>query len=225
VAPFAVLNLPEEFMAIPANRRAAMTLFTAADEMYSHQVRMVLAEKGVTADILLVSRDNLPEEVYEVNPYGSLPTLMDRDLALYQADIIMEYLDERFPHPPLLPVYPVERGKTRLMMYRIKHDWYSKAEKILQNGDDAAEARRDLRESLLSIAPLFQETPYFMSEEYSLLDCYMSALLWRLPLFGIEISGPGSKELKNYMIRLFERDGFQQSLTDAEREIRRDVRY
>ncbi|MBU1436725.1 MAG: stringent starvation protein A [Gammaproteobacteria bacterium] len=212
-------------MAIPANRRAAMTLFTAADEMYSHQVRMVLAEKGVTADILLVSRDNLPEEVYEVNPYGSLPTLMDRDLALYQADIIMEYLDERFPHPPLLPVYPVERGKTRLMMYRIKHDWYSKAEKILQNGDDAAEARRDLRESLLSIAPLFQETPYFMSEEYSLLDCYMSALLWRLPLFGIEISGPGSKELKNYMIRLFERDGFQQSLTDAEREIRRDVRY
>lgn len=212
-------------MAIPANRRAAMTLFTAADEMYSHQVRMVLAEKGVTADILLVSRDNLPEEVYEVNPYGSLPTLMDRDLALYQADIIMEYLDERFPHPPLLPVYPVERGKTRLMMYRIKHDWYSKAEKIVQNGDDAAEARRDLRESLLSIAPLFQETPYFMSEEYSLLDCYMSALLWRLPLFGIEISGPGSKELKNYMIRLFERDGFQQSLTDAEREIRRDVRY
>ncbi len=212
-------------MAIPANRRAAMTLFTAADEMYSHQVRMVLAEKGVTADILLVSRDNLPEEVYEVNPYGSLPTLMDRDLALYQADIIMEYLDERFPHPPLLPVYPVERGKTRLMMYRIKHDWYSMAEKILQNGDDAVEARRDLRESLLSIAPLFQETPYFMSEEYSLLDCYMSALLWRLPLFGIEISGPGSKDLKNYMIRLFERDGFQQSLTDAEREIRRDVRY
>lgn len=212
-------------MAISANRRAAMTLFTAADEMYSHQVRMVLAEKGVTADILQVSRDNLPEDVYEVNPYGSLPTLMDRDLALYQADIIIEYLDERFPHPPLLPVYPVERGKTRLMMYRIKHDWYGLAEKILQDVDDAAEARRDLRESLLSIAPLFQETPYFMSEEYSLLDTYMSALLWRLPLFGIEISGPGSKDLKNYMIRLFERDGFQQSLTDAEREIRRGARY
>lgn len=212
-------------MAIPANRRTAMTLFTSADDMYSHQVRMVLAEKGVSADILLVSRDNLPEEVYEVNPYGSLPTLMDRDLALYQADIIMEYLDERFPHPPLLPVYPVERGKTRLMMYRIKHDWYGMAEKILQDGEDAAEARRDLRESLLSIGPLFQETPYFMSEEYSMLDCYMSALLWRLPLFGIELSGNGAKALKNYMIRLFERDGFQQSLTEAERDIHRNGRY
>lgn len=212
-------------MAIPANRRTAMTLFTSADDMYSHQVRMVLAEKGVSADILLVSRDNLPEEVYEVNPYGSLPTLMDRDLALYQADIIMEYLDERFPHPPLLPVYPVERGKTRLMMYRIKHDWYGMAEKILLDGEDAAEARRDLRESLLSIAPLFQETPYFMSEEYSMLDCYMSALLWRLPVFGIELSGNGAKALKNYMIRLFERDGFQQSLTEAERDIHRNGRY
>lgn len=212
-------------MAIPANRRTAMTLFTSADDMYSHQVRMVLAEKGVSADILLVSRDNLPEEVYEVNPYGSLPTLMDRDLALYQADIIMEYLDERFPHPPLMPVYPVERGKTRLMMYRIKHDWYGMAEKILLDGDDAAEARRDLRESLLSIAPLFQETPYFMSEEYSMLDCYMSALLWRLPLLGIELSGTGAKALKNYMIRLFERDGFQQSLTESERDIRRNGPY
>lgn len=212
-------------MAIPANRRTAMTLFTSADDMYSHQVRMVLAEKGVSADILLVSRDNMPEEVYEVNPYGSLPTLMDRDLALYQADIIMEYLDERFPHPPLMPVYPVERGKTRLMMYRIKHDWYGMAEKILLDGDDAAEARRDLRESLLSIAPLFQETPYFMSEEYSMLDCYMSALLWRLPLLGIELSGTGAKALKNYMIRLFERDGFQQSLTESERDIRRNGQY
>lgn len=212
-------------MAISANRRAAMTLFTAANDMYSHQVRMVLAEKGISADILQVSRDNLPEDVYEVNPYGSLPTLLDRDLALYQADIIMEYLDERFPHPPLLPVYPVERGKTRLMMYRIKHDWYGMAEKILQDSDDAAEARRDLRESLLSIAPLFQETAYFMSEEYSFLDCYMAALLWRLPLLGIELSGPGSKELKNYMIRLFERDGFQLSLTDAERDIRRGSSY
>jgi RNA polymerase-associated protein len=89
--------------------------------------------------------DHLPEEVYEVNPYGSLPTLIDRDLALYQADIIMEYLDERFPHPPLLPVYPVERGKTRLMMYRIKHDWYGLAEKILQDGDDAAEAKSKMK--------------------------------------------------------------------------------
>lgn len=212
-------------MAIPANRRTVMTVFSAADDMYSHQVRMVLAEKGVTAEVLQVSRDNLPEEVYEVNPYGSLPTLLDRDMALYQADIIMEFLDERFPHPPLLPVYPVERSKTRLMMYRIKRDWYGLAEKILANDGNSAEARRDLRESLLSIGPLFQETMFFMSDDYSLLDCYMSALLWRLPQLGIELSGPGSKPIKNYMIRLFERDAFQLSLTEAERDIRRQHSY
>lgn len=212
-------------MAISANRRAVMTLFSTANDMYCHQVRMVLAEKGVTVDIIQVSTDSLPEDVYEVNPYGSLPTLMDRDLALFKADIINEYLDERFPHPPLMPVYPVARANARLMMHRIEKDWYGLAEKILQDGPDAAIARRDLREGLLAMAPLFQEHPYFMSDEYSLIDCYLAALLWRLPLFGIELTGTGSKLLQIYMTRIFERDGFQQSLTEAEREIRRGRGY
>ncbi|MBY0417522.1 MAG: stringent starvation protein A [Pararheinheimera sp.] len=212
-------------MAISANRRAVMTLFSTANDMYCHQVRMVLAEKGVTVDIIQVSTDSLPEDVYEVNPYGSLPTLMDRDLALFKADIINEYLDERFPHPPLMPVYPVARANARLMMHRIEKDWYGLAEKILQDGPDAAIARRDLREGLLAMAPLFQEHPYFMSEEYSLIDCYLAALLWRLPMFGIELTGSGSKLLQTYMTRIFERDGFQQSLTEAEREIRRGRGY
>lgn len=212
-------------MAISANRRAVMTLFSTANDMYCHQVRMVLAEKGVTVDIIQVSTDSLPEDVYEVNPYGSLPTLMDRDLALFKADIINEYLDERFPHPPLMPVYPVARANARLMMHRIEKDWYALAEKILQDGPDAAIARRDLREGLLAMAPLFQEHPYFMSDEYSLIDCYLAALLWRLPQFGIELTGTGSKLLQSYMTRIFERDGFQQSLTEAEREIRRGRGY
>lgn len=212
-------------MAISANRRAVMTLFSTANDMYCHQVRMVLAEKGVTVDIIQVSTDSLPEDVYEVNPYGSLPTLMDRDLALFKADIINEYLDERFPHPPLMPVYPVARANARLMMHRIEKDWYGLAEKILQDGPDAAIARRDLREGLLAMAPLFQEHPYFMSDEYSLIDCYLAALLWRLPMFDIELTGTGSKLLQTYMTRIFERDGFQQSLTEAEREIRRGRGY
>lgn len=212
-------------MAISANRRAVMTLFSTANDMYCHQVRMVLAEKGVTVDIVQVSTDSLPEDVYEVNPYGSLPTLMDRDLALFKADIINEYLDERFPHPPLMPVYPVARANARLMMHRIEKDWYGLAEKILQDGPDAVIARRDLREGLLAMAPLFQEHPYFMSEEYSLIDCYLAALLWRLPIFGIELTGTGSKLLQSYMTRIFERDAFQQSLTEAEREIRRGRGY
>ena len=189
-------------MAISANRRAVMTLFSTANDMYCHQVRMVLAEKGVTVDIIQVSTDSLPEDVYEVNPYGSLPTLMDRDLALFKADIINEYLDERFPHPPLMPVYPVARANARLMMHRIEKDWYGLAEKILQDGPDAAIARRDLREGLLAMAPLFQEHPYFMSDEYSLIDCYLAALLWRLPMFGIELTGTGSKLLQSLGIKL-----------------------
>ncbi len=206
-------------MAISASRRNTMTLFSAANEMDSHHVRLVLAEKGISADILVVQPDRMPEDVYEVNPYGSLPTLIDRDLALYQADIIMEYLDERFPHPPLLPVYPVARGQTRLMMYRIKRDWYGLAGKILQDGAEAAEARRDLRESLLATAPVFAQSDFFMSDEYSLQDVYLSVLLWRLPLLGIELNGPGSQAIKTYMARMFERDAFVQSLTEAERRI------
>ena len=208
-------------MAVAANKRSVMTLFSQADDMYSHQTRIVLAEKGVGVDIHLVEMDNLPEDLIDLNPYGTVPTLIDRELALYEAKIIMEYLDERFPHPPLMPVYPVARGRSRLMMHRIESDWYSLAKVILTGSASEAEtARQELRESLLSIAPVLNEAPYFMSEEFSLVDCYLAPLLWRLPAFGIELSGQGSKELKTYMLRLFDRESFQASLTEAERELR-----
>ncbi|ALS34068.1 MULTISPECIES: stringent starvation protein SspA [Pseudoalteromonas] len=207
-------------MAVAANKRPVMTLFSGANCMYSHQVRIVLAEKGVSVDIHLAEKDNLPEALHEINPYGTVPTLIDRELGLYQANIIMEYLDERFPHPPLMPVYPVMRGRSRLMMHRIDTDWYSLADKITNNAPDAAQARKELTEALLAVAAIFSEAPYFMSEEFSLVDCYLAPLLWRLPEFGIELNGAGSKELKEYMIRLFERESFQASLTETEREIR-----
>lgn len=205
-------------MAVAANKRPVMTLFSGENCMYSHQVRIVLAEKGVSVDIHLTEKDNLPEALHEINPYGTVPTLIDRELGLYEANIIMEYLDERFPHPPLMPVYPVMRGRSRLMMHRIENDWYSLAKKIMANSD-VATARHELTEGLLAIAPIFNEAPYFMSEEFSLIDCYLAPLLWRLPELGIELSGQGSKELKDYMMRLFERESFQASLTEAEREI------
>jgi len=206
-------------MAVAANKRPVMTLFSGENCMYSHQVRIVLAEKGVSVDIHLAEKDNLPEALHEINPYGTVPTLIDRELGLYEANIIMEYLDERFPHPPLMPVYPVMRGRSRLMMHRIENDWYSLAKKI-EAGVDVDVSRRELTEGLLAIAPIFGEAPYFMSEEFSLIDCYLAPLLWRLPEFGIELTGQGSKELKDYMMRLFERESFQASLTEAEREIR-----
>lgn len=208
-------------MAVAANKRSVMTLFSHADDMYSHQTRIVLAEKGVGVDINFVDLANLPEDLLDLNPYGTVPTLIDRELALYEAKIIIEYLDERFPHPPLMPVYPVSRGRSRLMMHRVENDWYSLAKIILSGpADKAQKARVKLKESLLSIAPILNEAPYFMSEEYTLVDCYIAPLLWRLPVFGIELDGEGSKELKTYMLRLFERESFQASLTEEERELR-----
>ncbi|MBN3261678.1 stringent starvation protein SspA [Pectobacterium brasiliense] len=212
-------------MAVAANKRSVMTLFSGSSDIFSHQVRIVLAEKGVSVEIEQVDMDNLPQDLIDLNPYGSVPTLVDRELTLYESRIIMEYLDERFPHPPLMPVYPVARGNSRLMMHRIESDWYSLLKKITHgSAQEADAARKQLREELLAIAPVFNEAPYFMSEEFSLVDCYLAPLLWRLPQLGIELSGSGAKELKGYMTRVFERDAFLASLTEVEREMRLQTR-
>ncbi|WP_088330002.1 stringent starvation protein SspA [Lacimicrobium sp. SS2-24] len=206
-------------MAVATNKRSIMALFSDTLDIYSHQVRIVLAEKGVGVEISFVDPASLPEDLLELNPYGTLPTLVDRELVLYRSHIIMEYLDERFPHPPLMPVYPVSRGQSRLMMHRIEQDWYSIADRIMKKEGDIATARNDLREGILALAPLFADNPYFMSEEFSLMDCYLAPLLWRLPALGIELTGNGAKDVKNYMNRIFERPSFKASLTDQEREI------
>ena len=159
------------------------------------------------------------EDLIELNPYNTVPTLVDRELVLYNSRIIMEYLDERFPHPPLMPVYPVSRGRTRLMMHRIQHDWYTLVERI-RTGDRADAARKELQEGLTAIAPVFSEMPYFMAEEFGLADCYLGPLLWRLPVLGIELDIRTAKEVKAYMTRLFDRESFKASLTEAEREMR-----
>ncbi|MCG9712939.1 stringent starvation protein A [Shewanella insulae] len=209
-------------MAVAANKRSIMTLFSGADDLYSHQVRIVLAEKGVTVDVLQVDPSDMPEDLIELNPYNTVPTLVDRELVLYNSRIIMEYLDERFPHPPLMPVYPVSRGQTRLMMHRIENDWYTLVDRI-RKGDRADEARKELQESLTAIAPIFNEMPYFMAEEFGLADCYLGPLLWRLPVLGIELDSRTAKEVKAYMTRLFDRESFKASLTEAEREMRMGI--
>lgn len=210
-------------MAVAANKRSVMTLYSGKDDLFSHQTRIVLAEKGVTVEISYVEQDNQPEDLLQLNPYAdNVPTLVDRELVLYKAQIIMEYLDERFPHPPLMPVYPVARGTSRLMMYRIERDWYTLADTILKGTKKEAEAaRQELKESLLALAPVFAEMPYFMSEEFTLVDCYLAPLLWRLPVYGIELAGAGAKEVKSYMLRVFDRESFRDSLTEEEREIGR----
>ncbi len=164
----------------------------------------------------------MPQDVTDNNPYGDLPTLIDRELVLYESKVMMEYLDERFPHPPLLPVYPVARAESRLYIYRIERDWCVLVDDILNGTQKAAEkARKQLRESLISIAPIFAEKPFFMSDEFTLIDCCLAPILWRLPALGIEI--PSTKQtlpLLQYMLRLFERDSFKESLTEQEIEMR-----
>jgi RNA polymerase-associated protein len=203
-------------------KRSVMTLYTGSDDVYSHQVRIVLAEKGVNFEAIeVVGNQQPPEDLIDLNPYNTVPTLVDRELVLFESPIIMEYLDERFPHPPLMPVYPVARARSRLMMHRVEKDWYSLMNTILNGKEKEAEkARKELTESLLTLAPVFSETPYFLSEEFSLIDCCLAPLMWRLPAMGIQLTGRGAKEVESYMELLFERDSFQASLTDMERELR-----
>ena len=204
-------------------RRSSMTLFSDPTCQYSHRVRIVLAEKGVTVDIEDIEANAVTEEILEANPYGTLPTLVDRDLALYESKVVMEYLDERFPHPPLLPVYPVARAQSRLWIYRIERDWCTLIDTILASPDSkkAEAARKEFRESLVTIASIFTEMSYFMSEEFTLVDCCLAPMLWRLPQLGIELpSNRQVKPLLDYMDRLFERPSFEESLTDLEREYR-----
>jgi len=189
---------------------------------YSHRVRIVLAEKGVSAEIINVDKDRYPAKLLEVNPYASLPTLVDRDLALYESTVVMEYLDERYPHPPLLPVYPVARANSRLLIHRIQRDWCAQVDLILdpRSKEPArALARKELRESLTGVSPLFADKPYFLSDELSLVDCCLLPILWRLPILGIELPKP-AKPLLDYMERQFAREAFQGSLSPAERDMR-----
>ncbi|MBT8439525.1 MAG: stringent starvation protein A [Gammaproteobacteria bacterium] len=207
-------------MAVVANKRSVMTLYSDPSSIHCHRVRFVLAEKNVTVDIVDADPLDLPEDVVEMNPYGTLPTILDRDLTLYDSRIIMEYLDERFPHPPLLPVDPVNRAASRLYLHRVDTDWYSKVETILKGGKGAAAARKELRESLITTVPVFKAMDFFMSESFSVVDASIAPLLWRLPMLGIELSPAAAKDVDNYANRLFEREAFQQSLTEEEREMR-----
>lgn len=202
--------------------RSAMVLFSDPESHLSHRVRIVLAEKGITADIEEMTSDTITEELADLNPYGTLPTLADRDLALYETKVMMEYLDERFPHPPLLPVYPVARAMTRLWMYRIEKEWSPLIEILEGNGPEAAKkkARKELCDSLVTIAPIFTENPYFLSEEFSLVDCCFAPILWRLKRWGIELpTTRAANPIIEYMKKLFSRKSFRQSLTQVEREM------
>lgn len=204
-------------------KRSSMTFFSNPKDHYCHRVRIVLAEKGVTVDIVDVEDNDKPEDLAQLNPYNEVPTLVDRELTLYQANVIMEYLDERFPHPPLLPVYPVARAHSRQLIHRIERDWCGHVDAILAGTEKEAsltKRRKELRESLIAVSPIFIEKPFFMNEEFTLVDCAVAPILWRLPVLGLDLPAKQCKAMLEYAERMFDRDSFQASLSEQEREIR-----
>jgi len=208
-------------MAIITNKRSIMVQSSGATDLLSHRVRIVLAEKGVSYEVINVEARGKPEDLLELNPYGSVPTLVDRDLALYESNIIAEYLDERFPHPPLMPVYPVARAKARLLIYRFDREWGPLIRKLESGkGADLKATAKELGNYVGQLAPLFNSSPYFMGDEFTLVDCCIAPVLWRLPVWGVTLSPAEMKAVNKYTNRVFQRDSFQASLTEAEQELR-----
>jgi RNA polymerase-associated protein len=209
-------------MAIITNKRSVMTLYSGATHLASHWVRIVLAEKSVPYEVIYVDPRGKPEDLLELNPYGSVPTLVDRELALYEPSIITEYLDERFPHPPLMPVYPVARAKARLIIHRFDTEW-SPLIRILEAGKiaDTRAAAKELSGFLSQLVPIFQSSNYFLGDEFTLVDCCIAPVLWRMPIWGITLSPVEMKVINKYAERVFQRDSFQASLTELEQEQRK----
>lgn len=200
--------------------RGVMTLFSSPDSVYCHRARIVLAEKDIQAQIEQVDPDDKPEDLLDVNPYNTLPTLVDRELVLYDSRVIIEYLDERFPHPPMMPVDPVSRAHTRLALFRIENDWYS----LLPDLKGGEKPRRDkariaLRDSIAAAADVFAARPFFLSDEFTMVDASIVPILWRLASWNVRLPKQATP-VEDYMERMFAREGFRRSLSEAELTLR-----
>jgi stringent starvation protein A len=202
-----------------ARSRTALALYTTADGIQCHRTRLVLAAKGVSYDRVLVDPAKPPEDLLDLNPYGSTPTLVDRDLTLYNTAVVCEYLDERYPHPPLMPIDPLSRARLRLATVRIELDWLPEVDLIKAGGRPADAARKRLREHLLAALPLFKASRFFLNPEMSLTDCLVAPVIWRLPWLGVDLGREG-KPILDYGERLFASQGYVRSMTPEEKAMR-----
>ena len=206
-------------MTIPANRRSGLTLYVDAADIAGHAVRLVLAEKALKPDIQFVTPETRPEDLNDLNPYHQILTLIDRDLVLYDGAIMLEYLDERYPHPPLMPTDPIARASNRQLRRRVSRELLDVADKLVSGTkSEAAAAARIIKDNLLAIAPIFSHRKYFLSDDYSLVDCCLVPLLWRLQHYGI-VLGPPAKPLMKYAESVFSREAFRTSLSPFERSL------
>jgi stringent starvation protein A len=206
-------------MALSQRSRTVLTLYSARDCIHCHRVRLVLAAKGVTYDLVPVDLDDPPEDLLDLNPYNSVPTLVDRDLVLYDTSVICEYLDERYPHPPLMPVDPLSRARLRLAIVRIENDWLTLVDQIEAGGRPADTARKALRDELIKNASAFKASKFFLSPEMSLADCALAPLIWRLDALGVQLPRE-AHVIIDYGERIFRSQGFARSLTPEEKLLR-----
>ena len=198
-----------------------MKLYSGTADPYSHRCRIVLYEKGMDFEVIDVDLMNKSEDVAVINPYGKVPVLVERDLVLYEANIINEYIDERFPHPQLMPPDPVMRGRARLFLHRFEQEIYSQVEAIERGVPKAADkARSTIRDNLTQLAQILSNQKFLLGDEYSMLDVAIAPLLWRLDHYGIQM-GKDAVPLMKYAERLFSRQGFIDALTASERAMRK----
>ena len=204
-------------MTLLANRRSAILLFSLPNCLESHRPRIVIKEKEISAEIHEVDLNAIPDEVKVLSPYDEYPSLVDRELVLQNSRVIIEYLDERFPHPPLLPVDPISRARFRLALNEIEHNWYSKYVEAYNNEVLDDNFVTEIKNYFLEIAPLIKKK-FFMSDDFGLVDCSIAPLLWRLKSLDFDLA-ENNKVIADYSERIFEREAFQESLTETEKEL------
>ena len=204
-------------MTLLANRRSAILLFSLPNCLDSHRTRIVIKEKEISAEIHEVNLNDIPDEIKILSPYDQYPSLVDRELVLQNSRVIIEYLDERFPHPPLLPVDPISRAKFRLALNEIEHHWYPKYADSYK--DEALDSKfiDAIKTYLLEIAPLIKKK-FFMSDDFGLVDSSLAPLLWRLKSLDFDLAS-NNKTISEYSERIFDREAFQESLTETEKEL------
>ncbi|RLA08556.1 MAG: stringent starvation protein A [Gammaproteobacteria bacterium] len=198
-----------------------MLLYSGDSCLFSHRVRFLAKIKKMTLNVVSVNLDDLPEDLLQLNPYGTVPTLLERRIALYDSRVIIDHLDERYPHPPLMPVEPLKRARMRLALYRIERDWYSLIEDIEGKSErKSLRSRKSLAESLQSSQQVFSIRKFFLSDDMTLVDVSLAPLLWRIEKYGIRLNRKECEPMFRYMDRLFAIPGFTESLTPSEQDMR-----
>jgi RNA polymerase-associated protein len=199
-----------------------MVLYSGTTCPFSQRCRLVLFEKGMDFEIKDVDLFKKPEDINVMNPYGQVPILVERDLTLYESNIINEYIDERFPHPQLMPADPVMRARARLFLFNFERELFVHVQTIENTNNQKAidKGKLLIRDRLTQLAPILLKSKYMLGDEFSMLDVAIAPLLWRLDHYGIDLPKSAAPLMK-YAERIFSRPAYIEALTPSEKVMRR----